>query len=147
MTGLWKWKLTLVLWKIPWTGEPVRLQSMRSQRVGHDWVTSLHFTYVTYRASLVAQMIKNLPAMQETQVWSLGREDTLKTGKATYSSILAWRITWTDKPGRLQSMGLWEVGHDLVTNTHTHTHTHTQYRYLQTISEYLVNYISKSRMY
>ena len=54
-------------------------------------------------------MVKNLPAkqeMQETQVQSLGWEDPLEKGMATHSSILAWRIPWTDKPGRLQSMGL-----------------------------------------
>ena len=56
-------------------------------------------------ASLVAQMVKNLPAMQETQVQSLGREDPLKEGMATHSSVLAWRVPWTEEPGRLQSMG------------------------------------------
>ena len=49
---------------------------------------------------------KNLPAMQETQVRSLGREDPLEKGMATHSRILAWRIAWTEEPGRLQSMGL-----------------------------------------
>ena len=57
-------------------------------------------------ASLVAQMVKNPPAMQETQIQSLGREDPLEKGMATYSSILAWRISWTEEPGRLQSMEL-----------------------------------------
>ena len=57
-------------------------------------------------ASLVAQMVKNLPAMWETWVQSLGQEDTPEKGMATHSSILAWRIPWTDEPGRLQSMGL-----------------------------------------
>ena len=56
-------------------------------------------------ASLVAQLVKNLPAMLETQVRSLGREDPLKKGMATHSSILAWRIPWTEEPGGLQSMG------------------------------------------
>ena len=49
-------------------------------------------------------MVKNLPAMQETQVGSLGQEDTLEQGMATHSSILAWRIPWTEYPGRPQSM-------------------------------------------
>ena len=62
-------------------------------------------------------MVKNPPAMQETQVWSLGQEDSLEKGMATQSSILAWRIPWTEEPGRLQSMGLQTVGHDWVTNT------------------------------
>ena len=55
--------------------------------------------------SLVAQMIKNLPAMQEAQVASLDQEDLLEKGMATYSSILAWRIPWTEESGGLQSMG------------------------------------------
>ena len=54
----------------------------------------------------MAQMVKNPPAMQETRVQSLGQEDILEKGKATHSSILAWRIPWPEEPGRLQSMGL-----------------------------------------
>ena len=61
--------------------------------------------YQVLGASLVAQMVKNLPAMQETRVWSLGWEDPLEKGMATHSSILAWRIPWTEEAGRLQSMG------------------------------------------
>ena len=57
------------------------------------------------RASLIAQSVKNLPAMQETWVRFLGREDPLEKEMATHSSILAWRIPWTEEPGRLQSMG------------------------------------------
>ena len=60
-------------------------------------------------ASLVAQSVKNLPAMQETQIRSLGREDPLETGMATHSSILAWRIPWTEEHGGLQSMGSQEL--------------------------------------
>ena len=55
--------------------------------------------------ALVAQLVKNLPAMQETCVQFLGQEDTLEKEMATHSSILAWRIPWTEKPGRLRSMG------------------------------------------
>ena len=65
-----------------------------------------------YRASLVAQLVKNPPAMRETWVQSLGWEDPLEKGKATHSSILAWRIPWTEEPGALQSLGLQGVGHD-----------------------------------
>ena len=61
--------------------------------------------------SLVALMIKNLPAMQETQVQSLGQEDPLEEAMATYSSILAWRIPWTEELGRLQSMESQKVRH------------------------------------
>ena len=60
----------------------------------------------------MAQTIKNLPAMWETWVQSLGQEDVLEKGMATHSSILAWRIPWTEEPGGLQSMGLLRVGHD-----------------------------------
>ena len=62
--------------------------------------------------SLVAQRVKRLPAMQETQVRSLGLEDPLEKEMATHSSILAWAIPWTEKPGRLQSMGPQRVGKD-----------------------------------
>ena len=60
----------------------------------------------------MAQMLKNLSAMQETQVQSLGREDPLEKGMATHSSILDWRIPWTEEPGGLQSMGSQRVRHD-----------------------------------
>ena len=60
-------------------------------------------------------VIKNLPAMQETWVLSLSQEDPLEKKMATHSSILAWEISWTEKPGRLESVGLQRVRHDLVT--------------------------------
>ena len=60
----------------------------------------------------MAQIVKNLPAMQETQVRSLGWEDALEKGMATHSSILAWKIPWTEEPGRLQFMESQRVGHD-----------------------------------
>ena len=62
--------------------------------------------------SLVAQMVKNPPAMQETWVQSLGGEDPLEKEMVTYSSIRAWRILWTEAPGRSQFMGLQRVGQD-----------------------------------
>ena len=58
----------------------------------------------------MTQTVKNLPAMQETQVLSLSQEDPLEKGMATHSSILAWRIPWTEEPGELQSMGSQELG-------------------------------------
>jgi len=77
-------------------------------------------------------VVKNLPVMQELQetwVGSLGQEDPLEEGMATRSSILAWRIQWTEEPGGLQSLGSQTAGHnwsDLAhTHTYTHTHTHT----------------------
>ena len=69
-------------------------------------------TTTVFRAALVAQMAKNLPAMQETQVQSLGWKDPLEKGMTTHSSILAWRIPWTEEPSGLQSMGLQRVGHN-----------------------------------
>ena len=63
----------------------------------------------------MALTLKNLPAMQETQVPSLGQEDPLVKEMATHSSILVWRIPWTDEPGRLQSMGLQRSSPDTVT--------------------------------
>ena len=62
--------------------------------------------------SLVAQRVKRLPTMQETQVQTLGREDLLEKEMVTHSSILAWKIPWMEEPGRLQSMGSQIVGHD-----------------------------------
>ena len=79
------------------------------------------FTYILYYylllpwASLVAQTVKNLPAMQETWVQSLRLEDPLDNGMSTYSSILAWKTPRTEKPGGLQSMGLKRIRHFPVT--------------------------------
>ena len=69
--------------------------------------------------ALVAQMVKNLLAMQETWVQSLGWEDPLQKGMATHFSLLAWRTPWTEEPGGLQSMGSQRVWHDWVTNIFT----------------------------
>ena len=73
----------------------------------HNWV------------SLVAQTVKNLPAMQESWVQSLGQEDPLEKGMATHSSILAWRIPWTEEPGGLYFMGRQRAGHDRAINSST----------------------------
>ena len=92
--------------------EPGGTRPSRSQN--WDWLV----TWVYSRASLVAYMVKNLPAVQVTWVPSLGGEDPLETGMAAHSSILAWRIPWTEEPGGLQSMGLQRVRHNW-TNTFT----------------------------
>ena len=73
--------------------------------------------------SLVAQMVKNLPAMQETRVRLLGREDHLEKGKLTYSGSLALRIPCTEESCGLQSMGSQSVDHDFAVSTHTARHT------------------------
>ena len=80
-------------------------------------------------ASLVAQRVKNLPAMQETWVRSLGWEDPLEEGMATHSSILAWRIPWTEEAGGLQSIGSQRVGHDWATK-HSTAHHHLAQKWL-----------------
>ena len=72
---------------------------------------------IIYRVSLMAQWVRNLLAMQETQIRSLGQEDPLEEEMAIHSSILAWEIPWTENPGRLQSMGSKRVKYDRVTNT------------------------------
>ena len=66
-------------------------------------LTGFFGALILHRASLVAQLVKILPAMQETQVQSLGRKDPLEKGMATYSSTLAWRIPWTEEPGGLHA--------------------------------------------
>ena len=79
------------------------------------WLTS---TLQSCGASLVAQTVKHLSAMQETWVWSLGWEDPLEKEMAVHSSILAWKIPWTLEPGRLPSMGSQRAGHDWATSLH-----------------------------
>ena len=72
----------------------------------------------TRHPSLVAQLVKNLPAVQETWVWSLAWKDPLEKEMATHSSILTWRIPWTEEPGGIQSMRSQRVGHDCATSFH-----------------------------
>ena len=82
---------------------------------GELWRWDPEIIQILIRASLVAQMVKHLPAMQETWVRSLGWEDPLEKEMATHASILAWEIPWTEVPGGLQSMSLKRIRHDLVT--------------------------------
>ena len=79
-------------------------------------VLELHHYICNIGASLVAQLVKNLSAVQETWVRSLGWGDPLEKEMATHSRILAWKISWTEEPGRPQSMGSQRVGHDWVTS-------------------------------
>ena len=74
-------------------------------------------------------MVKNLPAMQDTQVQSLGQEDPLEKEMATHSSILAWEIPWTEEPGGLQFLGMQRVRHDLATKQQTHSVSGSCYKY------------------
>ena len=82
-----------------WPNEPIKF-------------LEIHAPFCEERASLVAQMVKNLPLMWENWVQFLGWEDTLEKGTATHSSILACRIPWTEEPDRLQSMGSQRVRHN-----------------------------------
>ena len=105
---------SVLAWRIPGTGEPGGLPSMGSHRVGHDW------------SDLAADSILGFPAGSEVKASASnagdlgsipGREDPLEKEMVTHSSILAWRIPWMEKPGRLQSMGSQRVGHNWATST------------------------------
>ena len=82
-------------------GSPCPSDSHLPSPVGETCWQQIIQTYSDIWASLVVKLVKNLPAMQETRVQSLGREDLLEKGMATNSSILAWRIPWTEEPGEL----------------------------------------------
>ena len=86
---------------------------------------SVNISYKGNWAYLVAQWLKNLPAVQETWVLSLGQEDPLEKEVANHSSILAWTIPPREEPGSVQFMGLQRVGHDWATDTHTHKGNYT----------------------
>ena len=106
-----------------WTCQPCLLKES-------NWPGWYHFrykgdfcTYIIYysnlivpqtRASFIAQWVKNLPALQETWVWFLGQEDPPEKEMTIHSSILAWKISWTEEPGRLQSLGSQRVRHNLA---------------------------------
>ena len=92
---------------------PLAASSYTPTRTKHYLVISIYHSFSFLRASLVAQFIKNLPAMQETPVGFLGQEDPLEKGYATHTSILAWRISWTAK-----FMGLQRVGHNRENEDH-----------------------------
>ena len=99
--------------------------------------------YIYAWASLMAQMVKNLPAMQETWVRFLDWKDPLEKRMVTHSGIIVWRVSWTKEPHRLQSMGLQRVGHDWATNTYT-IYAHNHICHIVYVSFYLFRYISVS---
>ena len=108
----------------PWENEFVDMCLKRMKvivnctiRPGGFW--ELGNAFYLDESSLVAQMVKHLPAMRKTRVRSLGWEDLLEKEMATHSSTLAWRIPWMEEPGRLQSMGSQRVGHDWATSLFT----------------------------
>ena len=93
----------ILTWRIPWTEEPGRLQSMGSHRVRPRY----HKIHPSK-----GWMVKHLSTTQKTRVQFLGWEDLLEKEMATHSSTLAWKIPWTEEPGRLQSMRSQRVGHN-----------------------------------
>ena len=108
-----------------------RLSNSEYTNYIYNWCRYIIYIHIypSIWVSLVAQMVKNPPALQETWLWSVAWEDPLEEGMATHSSILTWRMPWTEEPGGLQSMGSQRVRHGWVTKhiypyTHTHTHTH-----------------------
>ena len=94
------------------TSCPAYVTSTWPQSFLNNFLHIRFFFFLSFWASLVAQTVKHLPAIRVTQVQSLSREDPLEKEMEIHSRILAWRIPWTEKPGRLQSMGLQRVGHD-----------------------------------
>ena len=105
---------------LTWSWTPPRVKclgSRPSRPIPTAWTGRFCYCPDPSWVSLVTQTMKNLPAMQETQVQSLGGEDLLEKGMATHSSTPAWRIPWTEEPSRLHSMGLQRVRHDWATAT------------------------------
>ena len=127
---------SVLAWRIPGTGEPGGLPSMGSHRVGHGWSGLA----AAVRYHLWLSSIKNLPAMQETWVLSLGRKDPLEEGMAIQSSILAWRISWSEKPSELQSTGSQRVGPACVTNTRWGKEWQTLWPYQNQSSNYALKW-------
>ena len=103
----------VLAWRIPGTGEPGGLPSMGSHRVGHDW-SDLAASHKSCSPTLVAQTGKRLSTTRGggTRVWSLGWEDPLEKEMAIHFSTVAWKIPWTQYPGRLHFMGSQRIGHD-----------------------------------
>ena len=98
---------------------PEKIKSTKTTKIILRWGGVYRSFLLTSKAYLVTCTVKNLPAMQETRVRSLGWEDPPEKGMATHFSILVWRIPWTEEPGRLQSMGLQRVSHNWATLTTT----------------------------
>ena len=113
-----KWQPTPVLLPGKSHGQAMGLHggAMGSLKVGHDWVASLSF----FLQNFVHKALCSINTRD--MVLSLGQEDPLEEEMTTHSIILAWKIQWTEEPGRLQSMGSQRVQHNWATDTHIHTH-------------------------
>ena len=125
---------SVLAWRIPGTGEPGGLPSMGSHRVGHDWSD-----LAAAAAAASGSVVKNLPLMQEMWVWSPGWEDPLQEEMATHSSILAWKIPWTEEPGGLQSIGSQRVRYKWVAE---HVHTQNNVNKFYFLMPFLETFIS-----
>ena len=101
-----------VLWKLESMCTVFIAPNLPFSKVGYTHTLLLGQRWWVIRDSLMAQMVKSLPAMRETWVQSLGQKDPLEVKMATRSSILAWKIPWTEEPGGPQSVGSQRVGHD-----------------------------------
>ena len=101
---------SILAWKIPWTEEPGGVQSIGLQRVRHDCAANT--CTLGFPGSTSGKEPTRQRRRHKTQVRSLSQEDPLKKGMASHSSILVWRMPWTEEPGGLQSMGSQRVGHD-----------------------------------
>ena len=108
---VWGCEVQYATWGVEQKGEMVCREVLRKQ-------TPNILKFNKFWGSLVAQMVKNLSTMQKTRVQSQSWENPLEKGMATYSSILAWRIPWTEEPCKLQSTGLQRVWCNQVSNTH-----------------------------
>ena len=146
-------------WKVPWTEEPGGLQSMGSRRVGHDWATSFSlFTFMHWRrkwqptpvflpgefqgqGSLVGCRLWGRTESDATEATYQQQQQYMKVEKAMapHSSTLAWKIPWTEEPGRLQSMGSLRVGHDWATSLSLFTFMHWRRKWQPTQSSCLEN--------
>ena len=111
---------SILAWRIPWREEPGRLQSMVSQRAGHDWATSLS-QQVIY--PFCKHVVLSLVEWWVCRVLLTSINIQLEEGMATHSSILAWRIPWTEAPGGLQSIGSQRAEYDWSDLAHKHART------------------------
>ena len=103
------------------SSSPLPYKDIGHNGFGPTHIISFYINYLFKDSSLIVQLVKNLPAMQETRVRSLGQENALEKQMATHSSILASRIPWTEEPGRLQSIGSQEMDTILRLIHHTTT--------------------------
>ena len=112
-------------------------------QLSHPYMTTGKTIALTLWILLVAQTVKSLPAMQETQVQSLGREDLPEKEMATHSSILAWKIPWTEEPGGLQSMGSQRV--DMTDALHFHFVSKVMSLLFNMLSRFVIAFLPRSK--